>query len=351
MENGLQTPITVFHLGNKDNPKDHETIRGHRRVRSIREIFAENPKVYKKLFPKGVPVTILKGINYETAQLMKVDDSNYLPLSNPFEVQLCANKLFSALNPDGQSTLSEKAVTLRMTGILDRMYPMKAKKKAKLEEMKADVSLLTVKGLVKEAEVKQRELDDFIFEYRRGKIQNMHAAFRCPDIVMAALKFKADGKKPDNWDEKVYLPDSLNSSHVDRLWKAFKSDLDLDKEKRGTLKYSKRNPGTTFLAKWDEICKSLQEDAEKPKTIRPKAMSATSIKEQKWISTGFTQLSLQHAGDAEINADKLMELDTLAYMAEIVSERAPKEWAEIETLVSGLEKEIQAERQEVAAKK
>jgi len=341
LENGLQTPITVFELQNGEA----EVIRGHRRERAVREISKENPATFKKLFPKGIPVTVLKGVSYEIAQTMKVDDSNYEPLSDPFEIQMCANKLFEFYGD------KEKPVILKMTGILDRKYPPTAGRKKEIETLKADIILAKEKGLNDIVIVKQAELDELIFKQRRGKCQNMHAAFRCPDVVMTALKYKAVGTLPEGWDSKEYLPASLNYDQVKQLWKAFKADLDLDKEKKGTLKYNKRNPGPTFLSKWEEICNKLQEAEGKPKAINPKAMAAKAMKGQKFMSTGFTQLTLQHAGDKEVDPDRIGELDEIAYFAEIINERAPDEWKEFVKLATGLEKEIKAERQEVSASK
>lgn len=345
-ENGLLTPITVFEL----EKGDHLVIRGHRRTTSLQQIFAGNPKRFKKLFPKGVPVTVLKGISQEEAELMKVDDSQYQPLTDPFEIQLCANKLFAFKNAQYPNGLTEREVALRMAGILDRIYPMKATKKKKAEELKADIALAQAKGLVEVVKTKTKELNDLIFEYRRGKMQNCHEAFRCPDIVMSALQYKATGNLPDGWNKKVYLPATLNYGHVKKLWTEFKKDLQLDAEKKGSLKYNKRSPGPNFLSKWNEICEELKADETAPKTTRAMAMSAKAMKEQKWFSTFGSKLTAQHGGDKEVNPDDLTNLDLIAYYAEIIAERAPKEWDELVKLATGLEKEMEAERKEAAAK-
>jgi hypothetical protein len=342
LENGLLTPVTVFNISAKEN----EVIRGHRRVTALLEIAIEDPKAFKKLCPNGIPVTILEGITYDEAQTMKVDDTNYQPLTDPFEVQMCSNVLFKA-------ELNEKQVVLRMAGILDRIHPPNAKNRKSFAEIQSSLRIAEEAGMAKEVKIKQAELDDAIFKQRRGKIQNLHAAFRCPNIVMAALEYKATGAIPDDF-KKEYLPPNLNYDQVkNQLWKAFLLDLELDKGKGGSLKYNKRTPGPNFLAKWGTICKTAKDLTAKQESgdteTRAKAQSGKTMQESKWMSTGFTQLTNHHSGQ-EINTDLLDGYDETAYFAELLKERSPKEWDDCLALAKGLEEGIAAERKEAASK-
>lgn len=341
-ENGLQTPPMVYEYA----PGKYEVIQGHRRISAIMSLA---PDVFAKWFPDGVPVTVVTGISYEDAQLMKIDHGTELSLTDPMEVQLCANMLF-------KQGKSEKDVVTRLSLLMDRMKPMKSDKRKIYDTMLSDADLLDAKGNPEAARNKRSEAAVYLFNYRRGMVQNLHNAFRCPQIVMAALYFKATGVPSTDPDmaveEATILPKGLTYLHVTQLWKAFEKDLEI--KENGLPKYNKRIPGPGFQTKWTEICTELSETADSKASgdTRPKAMSVneltTEVTEGKFLSQGFKLLTLYHARAKDVDTGKLSLLDKVAYFAELVHDRSPDEWADFVKLAEGIEKEQNAATKEQA---
>ena len=344
MENGLQTPISVYKVDGR-----YEVIQGHRRYTAIQALYKNDPKRFAELFPKGIPCTIIEGVTYEEAQEMKVDHGNELSLTDPMELQLCANLLFS----QGKG---EKAVVTRLASLMDRMKPMKSEKLKKYSAMLNDAKLWIEKGDKAAAKEKTAEAEKFLFDYRRGMVQNLHNAYRCPNIVMAAMYFKAAGIRPASDAEfaipdKEILPDGITYQHVLSLWKAHEKDLTI--LENGVAKYSKRMPGPEFSAKWKTIVEELTKKADDTsETPRGKAMSAgemeTELKESKWLSAGFQLLTRHHRKEKDVDFTRLQACDKVAYFAELLSVRAPKEWASALILAEAIEKEQVAATQEAA---
>lgn len=333
-ENGLLTPISVYKVKDK-----WEVIQGHRRFAALTHLFETDQARFDILFPKGIPVTIIEGVTYEEAQEMKIDHGNELSLTDPMELQLCANMLFA----QGKS---EKAVVIRLASLMDRMKPMKADKLKKYQGMLADAALWVEKGNPTNAKEKQAEAEKFLLDYRRGMVQNLHNAYRCPHIVMAALYFKATSERPSKDEEfftEAALPMGLTYQHVNSLWKAFEKDLTILKD--GKQVHNRRIPGPEFNAKWKVICDELAKkasDAESD-TPRAKAMSAgemeSELKEGKWQS-GFGQLLTRyHRKESGVDVNTLKTLDKLCYFAELLSERSPDTWAKSVQLAEAIEKE------------
>lgn len=345
MDNGLQTPPVVYEA----SPGSYEVIQGHRRISAIKLLQSENPELYAKWFPEGIPVTIVTGISYEDAQLMKIDHGNEVSLTDPMEIQLCANMLFA----QGKS---EKDVVTRLALLMDRMKPMKSDKRKIYDGMLADADLLEAKGNKEAAITKRGDAAVYLFNYRRGMVQNLHNAYRCPQIVMAALYFKATGEVSTSPDmaveENTVLPKGLTYLHVTQLWKAFEKDLEI--KEGGIPKFNKRLPGPGFQTKWEEICKELSDaaDAKSSGDTRPKAMSVnelqTEVNEGKFLSAGFKLLTLYHARAKDVDVAKLANLDKIAYFAEMVHDRSPDEWTALVKLAEGLEKEQNAATKETA---
>lgn len=342
-ENGLLTPILVYEV----KPRGFEVIQGHRRLHSIQSLAEE---AFEKHFSRGIPVTVVTGVTYDEAQLMKVDHGNEVGLSDPMEIQLCGNILFS----QGKS---EKEAVIRLAALMDRIKPMKSEKLKKYQTMLADAKLLTIKGMTEEAKAKLKDAEDFLFNYRRGYIQNIHNAWRCPTVVMAALYLKATGTAPEKGTDfftEQKLPKGITYQHVTSLWKAFEKDL-THKDETGKLKYNKTLPGPDFTAKWNEICTELNKAAEDSESggTRAKAMSAGDMEKEltegKWQSNGFQMLTRHHRKEEGVDTARLMALDKLAFLAELLSERAPKEWADAVELAEGIIK-IQTEAQTQAVR-
>lgn len=342
-DNGLLTPLTVFSKG-----KQMLVIAGHRRAAALRMLFSSEPEHYKTLFPKGIPVSVATGITEAEAEAMKVDHGNEVGLQDPMELQLCANILF-------QQGLTEKAVVIRLAALMDRIQPMKADAAKKYRQMLADAELWKEKGNLTEQKNKLAEAYTFLLNYRRGKVQNLSAAFDCPDVVMASLYFKATGERPSDVsgfsvgkDEE--LPDGVTYEHVKKLKTAFAKDMEV--KENGTNKYSKRMPGPEFLAKWNEIKADLKKKADDSadKVVRDKAMSSGDMEKEltasKWNSKGFQILTRHHRNEKDVDMAQLKSYDQIAYFAELLSVRAPKEWAECLKLAEAIEKEQIAATQE-----
>jgi len=341
-DNGLQTPLTVFLKG-----KEALVIAGHRRATALKRIFADEPKHFSELFPKGIPVSVAGGITEAEAEAMKVDHGNEVGLQDPMELQLCANILF-------QQGLTEKAVVVRLAALMDRIQPMKADAAKKYRQMLSDAELWKEKGNLTEQKSKLAEAYTFLLNYRRGKIQNLSAAFDCPDVVMASLYLKATGERPSKESgffvgEKEVLPDGITYEHVKKLKTAFAKDLTT--LENGTSKYNKRTPGPEFIAKWNEIIADLKKKADdsENQVIRDKAMSAgdmeAEIKSSKWNSKGFQILTRHHRNEKDVDMAQLKALDQVAYLAELLSVRAPKEWADCVKLAEAIETEMIAATQ------
>jgi len=330
-ENGLLTPISVYQA-----IKGLEVIQGHRRFMALERISKSDPKAFKKLFPKGLPVTEITGVTYEEAQAMKVDHGNIIALVDPMELQLCANLLFA----QGKG---EKDVVTKLASLMDRIKPMKADKLKKYQTMIQDAKLWEEKGKPEEAKAKYAEAVVFLFNYRRGMVQNLNNAYRCPVIVMAALWLKATGEVPpadSDFATSDPLPKGLTYQHVASLWNAFQKDL-THKNPDGSLKYNKRVPGPDFQAKWAEIVADLAPKAEGSDAPRPKALSANELEAEittgKWVSKGFQILTRHHRRET-VDLGILGQLDKLAYYAELLAEKAPTEWADALKLATGIEK-------------
>jgi hypothetical protein len=344
-DNGLLTPISVYEVVG-----GFEVIQGHRRAAALARIYKAEPVHFASLFPNGVPVTVVTGITYEEAQVMKIDHGNEVSLADPMELQLCANLLFA----QGKT---EKDVVVRLAALMDRIKPMKADKAKKYTTMLADAELWKEKGNLTNAREKQAEAEKFLFEYRRGMVQNLHNAYRCPWIVMAALYFKATGEKaPENADfwfeglDKEIIPAGVTYQHVNSLWKAFEKDLTIVKD--GVMVHSKRNPGPDFLKKWSEVVSELTKKAEDSESATPraKAMSAgemeTELKEGKWLSAFGQLLTRHHRKESGVDSTRLATLDKASLYAEILMAKAPEEWASSVKLAEAIIQEnIEATKQ------
>jgi len=343
-DNGLQTPLTVFMKG-----AEALVIAGHRRANALKRIFTEEPAHFQKLFPKGIPVSVASGITEAEAEAMKVDHGNEVGLQDPMELQLCANILF-------QQGLTEKAVVVRLAALMDRIQPMKADASKKYRQMLSDAELWKEKGNLTEQKAKLAEAYTFLLNYRRGKIQNLSAAFDCPDVVMASLYLKATGERPPKESgfavgDKEVIPNGITYEHVKKLKAAFAKDLAV--LENGTSKYNKRVPGPEFIAKWNEILADLKKKAEdsENQVIRDKAMSAgdmeVELKSSKWNSKGFQILTRHHRNEKDVDMAQLKSLDQTAYIAELLSARAPKDWSECVKLAEAIEAEMIAATQNV----
>jgi len=337
---GLKQALLVTPKG-----EQFRVLQGNRRYKAIARIKENNPGRFKELFGKGIPTAIVTGISDEEMVDLIIDHGQIQGLNDPMELQLAANMLFAA----GKT---ERQVVVALSGLLEKFTPMKADVRkewlAKLEQVK----IAREAGQFEWAVQLQNEAEAFLLNNRRGKIQNLHNAFRCPDIVMQALWYKATGElHPDTpADFKNTMPKGLTYAHVNQLYKAFKNDLESDEEGLVT----KANPGSQFWAKWQEICEKLQQAAKEKLAgkKRPKAMNATDmmkdVEEGTWSSQGFRRLTEFHAGKS-VDKTELAKMDAVCHTAEIIKDGDPDLWQNVVDTAQAIINERRAAAMEKAA--
>lgn len=317
---GLQNPIQVW---KPDGSKEEfEVLRGHRRYAAIQKIAADNPPRFEELFGKGLPCLVVSDITATEALVLKVDHGNELSLSDPFEVQMCANLLFAAGKSEGD-------VVDALAGLMDRISPMRGKNRKELEAIESAAKAADLGGDKLLAEAKKKEAKEYVFKYRRGLVQGMHNAYRCPAKVMAALAQKAGGTVPTEYGSE-FLPD-LTSNDVKELWKAHTEDLTI--LENGKPKFNEDRPGPAFRSKWEKLVIDTKDAASKvDKPARPKSMAASEIMaavtEGKFKSEIACKLCALHAGDKSF-AEDVAKLDKDAYLGDLVKGHNPELWAMI----------------------
>lgn len=319
-ENGLKTPLVVADIGSK-----FRVLQGTRRTKAIGWLKENDRTFWDENFANGIPAYVYSGLSEREMVNIIIDHGNIQGLTDPMELQQAANMLFVA-------GYNEKQVVIQLAGLLEKFTPMKSDIRkewlAKLARVKE-----AMKTDPEWALQTQQEADTLLFNNRRGKIINIHNAFRCPTIVMQALWLKSTGEiHPDTpKDLAKSMPRSLTYGHVGQLYKAFKADIEADE----TGEVSKESPGPVFWAKWKEIGDKIRKDAlEKAAgATRAKAMSASDmfkdVEERAWKSKGFLQLSTWHAGKGDVTKEQLLPLDAIAAVAETVAEGDPDLWADV----------------------
>lgn len=291
---GLLEPVHVWYPGNGEIA---ELIRGHRRIAAINILADENPSVFVRQFPEGIPAIVWGGITEEEALMLKLDHGGQVTLSDPHELQMSATMMFNR-------GFTEAQVANHLKPLITRLSAMPAKAKAEIEELES--ALRAAKALNDDRAINKAELElaDRIAKLYRGRVQHLHNVARCPDKVNAALYFAACGEKPKGFEDEA-LP-KLTTDQVKALWKAHQLDLEITDPATGVPKFNKRITGPNFVAKWkaliDAQAKANEDGAEG--TVREKAMSAkdmqAELKEGKWESVGFYKLTKRHSGDKSV---------------------------------------------------
>lgn len=326
-ENGLKEPLVLWDRGDSK----FENLQGHRRQRAIQHIFANDLKRFTELFgPEGkIPAIVKSDMTREEALMEIVDHGNKRQISDPFELQMCANLLFEA-------GCTEEQVAVKLASVMDLISPMKPESRNELDE------LIIKRNQATDAGAKERldsEVRKFILAYRRGLVQNLHNAYRCPQVVMDALYRKSTGKNPDGVTDE--LPSKLTTAMVTKLFDAFKQDMKI-MDSTGVPVHSKEKPGPSFKAKFAEYLKAEKEAAGKPVEPRAKGMSAKEMEEQvttgRWASRGFKILTMQHAGKT-VDVAELSEQDRRYRLVDVLFELGqPDEIKAFEELTGGLKK-------------
>ena len=307
-DQGLLEPITVWRPNGNDLV---EVIKGHRRTMALNELLENDPKRFAELFPEGVPVFRCENITKEQATVLKLDHGAQLSLSHPHELQMSANLLFN-----DKATQADVANILRP--LIDKISPPPAKKKQEFDKLEADIKAAKS---AKDRAKAEKALRDRIADYHRGRVQNLYAVWYCPNIVEAALYYKATGGEYHRKGfEDDYMP-SLTQKQITALAKDFGEDLKVMED--NVPKYNSERPGPLFTKRWNEICEA--EKNKEPSTPNPKAMSAKDMKAEvgsRWASAGFCKLTAWHSGDKTVEG--LDDLDKAYHGFDLVAKYSPE---------------------------
>ena len=299
---GLKEPITFWQTNGKN-----EVVRGHRRTMAIGLLKSRNAKRFEELFGKGISALHLKDVTGDEVVELKLDHDGVQLLSDPHELQRSANMLF-AINK------TETEVACILAGLIDKISPMKQKARLELDVLKAKVKAATT---TEGTQLAEREVKDFIGNYRRGFVQNLHNTYRCPEKVMSALYKKATGQVPEGVTE--YLP-RLGAAEVTSLWKAHKADLEI--KENGVPKYNKQRIGPHFTEKWEKLISDEKIELAEGKSEEPraKAMSAKEmeqeVKDGKYKSELACKLTAHHSGDKSV--ENISTLDEASYKLDLI---------------------------------
>ena len=341
-DRGLLTPPTVWKNPEKKNGTSLEIIYGHRRFAVLKNIAKSDKETFKKHFPKGkIPVLVVSGISRQKAQSLKVDSGTSVMLKDPYEAQLCANFMFE----DGASDSVVANALSALLSRVSRLGSMSKDTKEKIDNLNLEYEKNRLEDNFSKMEKIAKEIYKIKSEYHRGHVQLLRTKWRCPNIVMACLEFEATKKVPHGYVEEELM--RLTNSECDRLYKAFREDLDV--LENGIPKYSKLNPGENFKQKYQDImeAKKNKKSGKKDKSKPVKAMSSKEmqkeVEESIWQSTGFKLLTTHHAG-GKITMAKLKDADYMCAIAEIVANNNDKKWQEIVTLAENILKSSNKEK-------
>lgn len=312
---GLLEPLHVWYPSPEQDIA--ELIRGHRRGGALNLLAEFNPMRFAELFPEGIPVIVWEGITAEEALMLKLDHGGQVTLSDPHELQMSATLMFD-------KNFTEAQVANHLKPLITRLSPMPAKAAKEVKELETALTEAQNGGDVTKVDAAETALTDRIAKLYRGRVQNLHNVARSPELVNAALYFKACGEKLKSYEDTV-LP-RLTTDQVKALWNAHKLDLEIMGD-NGAPKFNKRVVGPNFTSKWNGlVVKEAEAVAEGPKAPREKAMAAKDMKseltEGKWLSVGFYKLTRHHTGDKTVEG--LAELDKAYHAVDLVNQYDPK---------------------------
>jgi len=340
----LKEPITVWEI----EPEIYQVIRGHRRTLACQSIFESNPKRFAEIFPDGIPAFVVEGVTAEEVVELKLDHTEQLGLSDPHEVQMSANMLFAIRR-------TEAEVAWQLSSLMEKVSPMKAKAKVALALLQEKLVDAKAGGKGKVIEACEKELRQFMADYRRGLVQGLHDVYRSPFVVNAALYAKASGEAPKGF-EGIYLP-KLTQANVKSLWAAHKLDLESKDEETGAPKYNQTRVGPNFTEKWNKLVADEQSGGTKEKVVQPKAMSAKDMIAEigeRWSSVAFCKLTNWHSGDKSVEG--LNVLDKECYYMDLVRRQQPDlldmvvaEGKKIEEALIVEDQTVKAKKEEAAA--
>jgi len=327
-ENGLLEPITVTPIADGK----FLTVRGHRRGEAVEILRQRNPKRYEELFSKGINALVVTDITEKEITLLKLDHSEQSPLGDPYELQHSASMLFAF-------DMSEAEVANRLAGLIDRISPMKAAALNELNTLRAKVEAAKLTGNDAAVILASQEVEKYVAKYRRGYVQGLHNAARCPVKVMHALFRRSTGENPEGVEG--VLP-ALTTTNITDLWKAHEADLGI--RENGMPKYNREITGPVFSAAWDKLVAEAAKPTE-AKAAKPKAATMTQLTEEvekgKYMSKLAVSVTQHHAGDAEATA-RIPELDKAAYHGDLVRQHDEALWATVVKAAGEITQRIKA---------
>jgi len=294
---GVQEPLTVIVRGDK-----FLIAQGHRRRLAALEARKNDSVAFKRLHPKGIPVIVRHDIvTDEDMAKIKVDHGTQQALKYVCELRRAAFICFDA-------GMTEESVVHQLEGLFQRMsraVPSKTRDAIKDERAKTNPDEKVIRKLL---------LDTY-----KGQLQAVKTVWACPPVVAEALEYAETGLG------RKGLPKHIRQKDVKGLHDAYKADMEI-KEADGTPKYSKVSLGPNFNKAWADLCKQVPKES----GPRDKAMSSKAMKAQleggTWSSKGFQKLTLQHAG--EQNVEGLAKADAMLRICELVQKHEPRAWAE-----------------------
>jgi len=255
--NGLRTCLVV----QQQEDGKYLTLQGHRRGLSLEAFEKRNPGLFKLRFPDGIPCNVVPSGIDPTPYL--IDHGNQLPLRDPYELQLCADRLYA-----GGST--EKEVANEMHSLFTRVIGgLKGKRRDKVKELDDIIAKAKMDREFVTLEKAEVDKANEIAAHHRGTCQHLKNVYRSPDCVRHAMIYKATGEVPKG--AETPLP-SLTVAQVTELVKALDVDIrDVSGE------YSKALPGPAFNTAWQKIVAAHVKKASEPTTVATKSVSSKDI--------------------------------------------------------------------------
>tara|TARA_R110000751_G_scaffold17118_2_gene53298 strand:+ start:896 stop:2014 length:1119 start_codon:yes stop_codon:yes gene_type:complete len=274
------------------------TLQGMRRYLAVEYICDTHPDQFKRIFDKGVPCTLVSGIDAEQRAKLINDDGNKLSHSSDVELLLSAAPMHKA-----GTTRERMAVALN--GILNAVKgPIKGKRAEKIS------TLETEKLKAESPEAKsalQKEIDSQIAESRTGTIQWIQDVLSCPKVVFDTLVTKETKEHPEGYEADYVFPVSVTHARIKKLATIAKGEYLED------VKYTPKAPGPKFNVEWGILQDEFLKNVKGADTPRPKSVSSDKLKELggKCDSVELKTLlnSLSDSKDASENGVNIIQID------------------------------------------
>lgn len=313
-QRGLIDPITCRDNGKSSEfPTQYTVLKGHRRLAAVQLLKERDPETFNEKFPgEKITAEVIADLSDSEALEILQDHGQQEGLTNPAEVYLTSRNFFNI------GGCSEKDVVMHITGMLDRLSPPSAKQRDKVSRARQKVADA---GTVRERVLATKDLEDVIFQYRRGMIQHFNRIRRAPRVIEDSFlythtKHVRDGVNPEE------LIVNLTTVEVRKLFDIYTAENE-------TGNFNRDIPGPRFWGAWLEL-KGEKEEEDSSEEPRAKAMSANKIKQD--IKDGVYEselsklISNKHVGE-DVNSAALKDADKRAYYADVLALHDPAFWA------------------------